>query len=432
MFFALPFRRRFEDCVADRASHGPSSPQPAPPSDMSPPDDDVVVDVGSVLVLLPTFNEAATITETIRRVRTARGDAQILVVDDSSPDGTADMVRAVAETNPNLFLLVRAKKDGYGPALMEGFKYAEQRGFDVVVTLDSDLSHDPAQIPDLLAAVAAGADVAVGSRYLPDSPAPQWPRRRLWLSRAGNRFARSWLRLGVSDSTGGFRAYRVEALCRAAVRSAPARGYGFLIGMLRRLVESGAAVTEVPILFKDRTAGESKMSWRIVVEALLLVLWWGIQSRIRTAVTRACAVPATVITKTKFTAKTKTPPPATQQQFSAVPLREAMTALGLSTVDIADVMGTDPRTIEWLLNGPPASRIAKIDALVEAAEMLSDRLRDGTPAEVVRRCADAYDGRTMLEVFADDDHEQLLRSISNSFDYSRHETGRSRTPQHLS
>ena len=393
---------------------------------MSPPDDAAVVDVGSVLVLLPTFNEAATITETIRRVRTARPDAQILVVDDSSPDGTADMVRAVAETNPNVFLLVRAKKDGYGPALMDGFKYAEARGFDVVVTLDSDLSHDPAQIPGLLAAVAAGADVAVGSRYLPDSPAPQWPRRRLWLSRAGNRFARSWLRLGVSDTTGGFRAYRVEALCRAAVRTAPARGYGFLIGMLRRLVESGAAVTEVPILFKDRTAGESKMSWRIVVEALLLVVWWGTLSRARSVTIRARSVAGTV------TAKTKTPPPAMQEQFSAVPLREAMTVLGLSTVDIADVMGTDPQTIEWLLNGPPASRIAKIDALIEAAEMLSDRLRDGTPAEVVRRCADAYDGRTMLEMFADDDHEQLLRSISNSFDYSRHETGRSRTPQRLS
>ena len=295
---------------------------------------------------------------------------------------------------------------------MEGFRFAEARGFDVVVTLDSDLSHDPAQIPALLAAVAAGADVAVGSRYLPESPAPLWSRRRLWLSQIGNRYVRCWLRLDVSDSTGGFRAYRVEALRQAAVRSAPARGYGFQIGMLRRLIESGAAVTEVPFLFTDRTIGESKMSWRIIVEALLLVFWWGTQTRTRNAANRIRSSAVSVVTTT-------TPRHRRNDLRSPVPLCRAMATLDLSSSDIAVMMGVDRQTVdEWLLTGPPVDRTAKIDALAEVADILRFRLRDGKPPVVVRRRADGYNRRSILEVFADDDHEWLLRSVKNSFDYS--------------
>ena len=403
----LPQSRSFEECVAGRASPALSTPQPA--QGIPEPVDDV----GSVLVLLPTFNEVATITETIRRARAARPDSHILVVDDNSPDGTANTVAAIAETTPNLFLLVRPMKDGLGSALMEGFGFAEARGFDVVVTLDSDLSHDPSQIPALLAAVAAGADVVVGSRYLPESPVPRWSRRRLWLSQTANRYIRCWLRLGVSDSTSGFRAYRVEALRQAKVRSAPARGYCFLIGMLRRLVESGAAVTEVPILFTDRTTGESKMSWRIIVEALLLVFWWGTQSRARNAANRIRS------SAVSYAKTTTTDRHALHDQPSTVPLWRAMTTLDLSSSDIAVMMGVGRQTVDmWLLTGPPADRVAKIDALAEVADILSYQLRDGTAPAVVRRRADGYDGRSILEVFADDDHERLLRSVKNSFDYT--------------
>lgn len=228
------------------------------------------------LVVLPTYNEADNIAEVLRRLRLTVPTADILVVDDASPDGTAVIAQARGADLGAVDVLVRPGKLGLGSAYRDGFIEGLRRGYQILVEMDGDLSHDPAALPALLQAVEDGADMAVGSRYIPGGSIPHWSGYRRVLSRWGNRYARWVLALPLADATSGFRAYRADIVNRLGLASVRSDGYGFQIEMAYRVARAGGSVVEVPIEFVDRKRGTSKMSFRIVVEALLLVTWWGL------------------------------------------------------------------------------------------------------------------------------------------------------------
>jgi len=232
------------------------------------------------LVVLPTYNEALNIAEVLGKVRAAVPDAQILVVDDGSPDGTADLAEELGRDLGNVSVLRRPGKAGLGSAYRAGFREGLARGLDVMIEMDSDLSHDPAALPSLLAAIDDGADLVIGSRYVPGGTIPNWRLHRRILSRWGNRYAGLVLGLPVHDATAGYRAYRAEALSKIDLDAVKADGYGFQIEMAYAVQRNGGRIVEVPISFKDRVRGTSKMSGKIIVEALALVTWWGIRDRV--------------------------------------------------------------------------------------------------------------------------------------------------------
>jgi len=231
------------------------------------------------LVVLPTFNEADNIAEVLQRLRAAVPSAHVLVVDDSSPDGTADVAAGVGVEVGQVEVMRRPAKSGLGSAYRDGFRHGLTHGFDFMVEMDSDLSHDPAALPGLLAAVEAGASLALGSRYIPGGSIPDWSWHRRALSRWGNRYAAAVLGMDIADATSGYRAYRAEALAEIDFHTVRADGYGFQIEMAYRVLRTGGTVVEVPISFTDRIRGESKMSSRIIVEALILVTAWGVRDR---------------------------------------------------------------------------------------------------------------------------------------------------------
>jgi len=232
------------------------------------------------LIVLPTFNEADNIVEVLQKLRAVVPEASVLVVDDSSPDGTADLVEEVAEEIGDVSVMRRPAKSGLGSAYRDGFRHGLAARYDLMVEMDSDLSHDPAALPSLLAAAADGAALALGSRYIPGGSIPDWSWHRRALSRWGNRYAAAVLGIDVNDATSGYRAYRAEALAGIDFHTVQADGYGFQVEMAYRVLASGGRIVEVPISFTDRVRGESKMSSRIVVEALVLVTWWAIRDRI--------------------------------------------------------------------------------------------------------------------------------------------------------
>jgi dolichol-phosphate mannosyltransferase len=233
-----------------------------------------------VFVSVPTFREAENIEELLRRLRAAVPDADILVIDDSSPDGTAELAEKVGSELGHIEVLRRPGKSGLGSAYRAGHAIGIARGYDVMVQIDADLSHQPEALPGMLASVDDGADLAIGSRYVEGGAIPHWPVYRLALSRWGCAYAAWALGTGVADSTAGYRAYRASALKRMHFEATQANGYTFQIEMTYRLVRVGGHVTEVPITFTDRVRGTSKMSGRIVVEAMALVTWWGVRDRI--------------------------------------------------------------------------------------------------------------------------------------------------------
>jgi dolichol-phosphate mannosyltransferase len=233
-----------------------------------------------VLVIIPTYDEAENIADVIGRVRTAVPEAHILVVDDNSPDGTADLAEAAGAQVGQVDVLRREEKGGLGPAYRAGFAWGLERGFTVLVEMDADLSHDPEALPDLLAAVEGGADLAIGSRYVPGGAVPGWPRHRLALSRAGNLYVSAALGIKVRDATAGYRAYTADALRSLDLAAITSYGYGFQIEMAYSLIRSGHRVVEVPITFRDRIRGTSKMSLAIVGEGLWLVARWGVRDRV--------------------------------------------------------------------------------------------------------------------------------------------------------
>lgn len=231
--------------------------------------------------MLPTYQEATNVVTVLQRIRAAAPAAHVLVVDDSSPDGTADLADAAGAELGQIEVLRRASKSGLGSAYRAGFGHGMAQGYDVLVEMDADLSHDPAALPSLLKAVDDGADLAVGSRYVPGGAIPNWAFHRRALSRWGNRYAAFMLHLDVADATSGFRAYRADMLRKIDLDTVSTDGYGFQIDMAYRVAGAKGRIVEVPIEFADRVRGSSKMSMRIIVEALGSVTYWGLRDRIK-------------------------------------------------------------------------------------------------------------------------------------------------------
>ncbi|MCB0965132.1 MAG: polyprenol monophosphomannose synthase [Acidimicrobiales bacterium] len=234
------------------------------------------------LVVIPTYQEAENVADVLARVRTSVPEAHILVVDDGSPDGTADLAQAKADELGQIDVLRRAAKSGLGPSYRAGFAWGLERGHDVLIEMDADLSHDPAVLPQLIEAVTTGgADLAIGSRYIPGGSVPGWPAHRRLLSQWGNRYVGVMLRMPVRDATAGFRAYRASILEAIGLDQVRADGYGFQIEMAYEVSKAGGTIVEIPIEFRDRIRGESKMAPNIVGEALWLVTRWGVRDRVR-------------------------------------------------------------------------------------------------------------------------------------------------------
>lgn len=228
------------------------------------------------LVVLPTYDEAENIVWVLETLRSAVPGADVLVVDDAGTDDTAAVAEEAAARLGRIKVLRRREKSGLGTAYLTGFAVAMEHDYTTVVEMDADRSHDPAALVALLAALDAGADLAIGSRYVPGGAIPRWAAYRRMISSVGNRVATAALGTQVADLTSGFRAYRLDALERADLSAVRSEGYGFQIEMAARMMSAGANVVEVPITFRDRTRGSSKLSGRIVVEALVLCgrLWW--------------------------------------------------------------------------------------------------------------------------------------------------------------
>ena len=233
------------------------------------------------LVVTPTYQESENIVEFLERTRAAVPDADILVVDDNSPDGTADLARAAGAELERVDVLVREKKDGLGNAYRAGFAIGIARGFEVICQIDADLSHDPEVLPELIAAIARGADLAIGSRYVPGGAIPHWPWRRRAMSKYGNLYTAFMLRSGVKDATAGYRAFRAQTLLDVDYAATRAKGYGFQIELAYRVSQAGGKIVEIPITFTDRVRGYSKMSMAVMIEEMALVSWWGIRDRFK-------------------------------------------------------------------------------------------------------------------------------------------------------
>jgi dolichol-phosphate mannosyltransferase len=229
------------------------------------------------LIVVPTHNEASNIVELLDRLAAHVPDADVVVVDDASSDATRPLVHERMATDQRLRLVERPQKLGLGDAYRQAFIGAMRDGYDAVVQIDADLSHDPAALPVMLAVAEQGIPVVIGSRYVPGGTVTGWPRRRTWLSRWANRYVAVMLGLAVNDATAGFRVYRVDALQAIGLDDLQASGYGFQVEMTYRAVRSGLGVVEIPIAFRDRVAGQSKMDRRVVVEAFRLVTAWGIE-----------------------------------------------------------------------------------------------------------------------------------------------------------
>lgn len=223
-----------------------------------------------ILVIIPTYNEKENISKIIPQVLTQDQGIEILVVDDNSPDGTGKLVEELKESNPRVKLLTRAKKTGLGTAYIAGFDYALQNSYDYIFEMDSDFSHDPKYIPEFLKAIQ-DSDLVLGSRYIRGVNVVNWPITRLLLSYFANVYARWVTGLPVKDSTGGFKCFKREVLEKIGLDNIHSNGYAFQIEMSFRAWKKGFRIKEIPIIFVDRFAGESKMSKKIVREAIWMV-----------------------------------------------------------------------------------------------------------------------------------------------------------------
>ncbi len=230
-------------------------------------------------VVIPTYNERDNLEPIVTRVRTAVPDADILVVDDNSPDGTGEIADKLAACDSHVHVLHREGKSGLGTAYIAGFHWGLEHGYGVLVETDADGSHDPADLPKMLTALQT-ADLAIGSRYVPGGTTVNWPKSRELLSRAANAYTRIMLGIGVHDATAGYRAYRAETLRAIGLDEVQSQGYCFQIDLTLRTAQEGFAIAEVPITFTERARGASKMSRAIVIEALVRVGQWGLASRL--------------------------------------------------------------------------------------------------------------------------------------------------------
>ena len=233
---------------------------------------------GGVLVIIPTYNESESLPGVLERLRRAVPDAHVLVADDNSPDGTGALADALAAKDDHIHVLHRAGKEGLGKAYLAGFAWGLERGYDVIVEMDADGAHRPEELPRLLAQIPH-ADVVLGSRWVPGGSVVNWPASRRVLSQGGSLYTRLALGIPTRDATGGYRAYRASALRALDLGTVESNGYCFQIDLLWRALQRGLVVREVPITFVEREAGTSKMSGRIVREALLNVARWGASYR---------------------------------------------------------------------------------------------------------------------------------------------------------
>jgi len=234
-----------------------------------------------MLVIVPTYNEIESLDTLVDRVRRSVPDADILVVDDASPDGTGELADRLAAKDPAIRVLHRAAKDGLGKAYLAGFDDAIARGYRYAVEIDADGSHDPAELPAMLALAENGADLVIGSRWVPGGAVRNWPWFRRAISRGGNTYARVVLRSRIQDITAGFRVFRVTALRDLDLSKVASQGYCFQVELAWQLERTGHRIAEHPITFVERATGRSKMHSGIVLEALLRVTAWGIAATVR-------------------------------------------------------------------------------------------------------------------------------------------------------
>lgn len=232
-----------------------------------------------VLVIVPTYNERTTLPSILERIRTSVPAADILIADDNSPDGTGLIADEWATRDSSIHVMHRLGKEGLGAAYLSGFAWGLQQGYDVLVEMDADGSHQPEQLPRLLDALDS-ADLVLGSRWVAGGGTVNWPKSRQILSRGGNAYARAMLGVPIRDATGGYRAFRASTLRRLDLHEVASQGYCFQVDLAWRAVQRGLVVREVPITFVERSSGTSKMSQRIVVEALWRVTVWGVDERI--------------------------------------------------------------------------------------------------------------------------------------------------------
>lgn len=232
--------------------------------------------MADALVIIPTYNESQTLQTTVGRTRQAAPRAHILIVDDASPDGTGKIADTLAASDDHVFVLHRAGKEGLGKAYLAGFAYALEHGYALVTEMDADGSHDPAELPSMFDLATGGADLVIGSRWVNGGSVAGWSRFRQFISRSGNRYARTMLRSEISDLTAGFRVFRSSTLRALDLGGVSSQGYCFQIELAWATERAGLSVAEHPIHFTERAAGRSKMHAGIVIEALTRVTAWGL------------------------------------------------------------------------------------------------------------------------------------------------------------
>jgi dolichol-phosphate mannosyltransferase len=235
--------------------------------------------IGKIVVLIPTYNERENISPIVSRLRAAVPEADVLILDDNSPDGTGVVADGLAAADGQVSVLHRKSKEGLGAAYLAGFARALERGYDALVEMDADGSHQPEQLRSLLVALA-DADVVLGSRWVPGGSVVNWPIHRKALSIGGNVYVRVLLGMPIGDATGGFRAYRASALRILELQRVASQGYCFQVDLAWRAIRAGMKVVEVPITFVERTIGDSKMSQDIVNESLRSITIWGARYRL--------------------------------------------------------------------------------------------------------------------------------------------------------
>jgi dolichol-phosphate mannosyltransferase len=241
--------------------------------------DSTFADLGQILVIIPTFNELESLPVIIGRVRAAVPEAHILVADDNSPDGTGALADEIAAADTHVKVMHRLGKEGLGAAYLAGFAWALEHGYDVVVEMDADGSHQPEQLPRLLDQLRT-ADLVLGSRWVAGGGTVNWPKSRQFLSKGGSLYTRVMLGVPLRDVTGGYRAFRADTLRKLDLHEVASQGYCFQVDLAWRAVQRGLVVKEVPITFVERVAGSSKMSQKIVIEALWRVTVWGVDDKV--------------------------------------------------------------------------------------------------------------------------------------------------------
>jgi len=246
----------------------------------TPAGPDRYAELGRILVIIPTYNEAENIDPIVARVRTSVPEAHILVADDNSPDGTGELADKLAAADEHVHVLHRKGKEGLGAAYIAGFGWGLVNGYGVLVEMDADGSHQPEELPRLLDALGS-ADLVLGSRYVKGGAVRNWPKHREVLSRGGNIYTRLAIGVPLADATGGYRAFRRETLEGIGLDQVASAGYCFQVDLAWRALKKGFRVVEVPITFIERERGTSKMSQAIVVEAMLKVGRWGVAHRAR-------------------------------------------------------------------------------------------------------------------------------------------------------